>query len=79
MSAQDQLCLLLPSTLGHNFGDVSSFVPDGTYHGRPLLPTDKSVGYFLSPCRAGDMTLNLYPPALSEFTGLKTPDLVETG
>ncbi len=53
-----------PNTLGHKFGDVFSFVPDRTYPGRPLLPTDKSVGYFRSPCPAGDMTLNLYPPAL---------------
>ncbi len=42
-------------TPGRKFGDVFSFVPD--------LLTDESVGYLLSPCRAGDMTLSLYPPA----------------
>src|ERR1035438_4189186 len=39
-----------------NMSDVSwfSFVPDGTrFVFLIILLTDKSVGYFLSPCRAG--------------------------
>src|ERR1051325_7317443 len=34
-------------------GRQSSFVPDGTCLASPFAPTDESVGYFLSPCRAG--------------------------
>src|ERR1051325_7096378 len=34
-------------------GRQSSFVPGGTCHASPFAPTDESVGYFRSPCRAG--------------------------
>ena len=45
--------------LGHELGDASSFVPDGTCRPPPPLPTDESVGYFLSPWRAGITTARL--------------------
>ena len=34
-------------------GRKNSAVPDGTCPPSPPLPTDESVGYFRSPCRAG--------------------------
>src|SRR6185369_13996124 len=49
-------CLL--GAQGRKFGEVFSFVPDGTYISLLLGPTDESVGNFLSPCRAMNTATN---------------------
>jgi hypothetical protein len=46
------------SVHGRKFGDVFSSVPDGAYVSWLLAPNDESVGYFLSPCRAGNTATN---------------------
>jgi hypothetical protein len=56
MKHRIQLRPCLPCAQGRKFGEVFSFVPDGTYISLILGPTDESVGYFLSPCRATNTT-----------------------
>src|ERR1051325_8105255 len=38
-------------------GGQNSFVPGGTGPSPRSVPTDESVGYFLSPCRAGQRSV----------------------
>src|SRR5258705_2184983 len=53
------------SAPGHKFGDVFFFRPCRDLSLPIPLPTDESVGYFLSPCRARNMTVKLCPSLLS--------------